>query len=797
MKRLQTEHFKIDFNNTMIASIVSPSSTSMLVTAKFRSKTDFAGLIFHTEELMQHEDMKYPIEYDWTGTVLSFHVEYSGAACPFHNKNLLPSLTVKANDIDYYAILGFYASPANTSTTGSFTEPFGLGNVWVIPGSEIVSWTYVDPETEAVSSGTGQIGADYTIDYIEGTFYAVVGSSIPHGASLSISYTYSDVTSGNYVIDFDNLFQGAYPSEIVSIDSTYIQSIMFPIMPSNYELENTVYTGASNLATFSFTNWAVTNGDIGNEPENHRANYYKVTEGYDDTYVFNPKRLISTMYKLGYRDTVNLYVGASHYYEIIGTAGENASTWLTAELNTSKYINEAFETWFRYLCKAMLEYEFNRLIISMSMENLHTPLDWCQKMHDGTPGQTGWEPPTKFFSPVNTAVRAYYQGVCEKLLNIAVEEGFIPILQLGEPWWWPQSFEPGNVNQTAGWEGAPPCFYDKETTDAYYNDFGVEMPIYKSSFDIDVEKDAVTLEWLRDRLGDFSDFVKSIVKGYVDGQFTVMFFPPSVLSKETAEALKIVNVPYANWKFPALDFIQIEDYDWVVAQHPQHKTIYQFAADYFEYPRNKVEYFAGFVWEAYGSDFEKQWKLVENAARDGIVKKMSNVYIWAGTQIRRDSWVPTPFMHEIKGRYVEKNGSIYTIPNIYIVKYLKHSSTVDIVSGYNYVNKFDNGAIIHVNTSSAVSYNVILLETHTYGKGDTLYVTNDGDKGVAITFINSSWGITDLVPWHGIGEIYKVVYHGNFSWTAEKVASIGNDAKVGVIYKVNELYFEQGKFKVD
>jgi hypothetical protein len=772
----------------------------MIVTAKFRSRADFAGLQFHTNELMQHNKAKYPIDYDWSGTVLSFHVDYDGYACTFDDMNILPSLTVTVGGCEYYVTLGFFAQREEDTKNAVFGEPLYLGHQWIIPGSETVQWThtYIDEEeNEITDSGTGVLDADYALNYMTGMFYAVAGSAIPYGADLTISFTCSNTVSGNYVIDFDNLFQGTHPTNITAVASSPISQLMFPIMPADYERGNTVYTGFSRLAAYTFTDWQITGGDIGAAPAAQNPNPYRYAEGYDDTYIFNPKRLVDSMYTLGYREAVDFYVGASHYYDIIGTAGGDAASWTNARLNTSLRLNEAFAVWFRYYCKALAAKGYSKLVVSMSMENLHTPLNWCQKLYDGTPGQTGWTPPTKFFSPVNADVRTFYRGVCIELLDIVTDEGLTPILQLGEPWWWSQSFEPGDISITEGWEGNPPCFYDEATQAAYLSDFGVSMPVYESSYDINVTTEALTLNWLRDRLGAFSDFVKSIVKGYANGQFTVLFFPPSVLSRETAAALKIVNVPDAQWAYPALDFIQIEDYDWVIHRHPQHSTIYRFAYERFGYPLNKTEYFSGFVWTGYGPDFTRQWKLVENAAIDGLTKKLGNVYLWAGTQIRRDSWLPAPFLHRINYCYIEKAGHIYPASKIFVMKRISGGSAVNIVPGYNNVRALSNGAYISVNTSSAVSYNVILLETHTYKAGDVLYVTNTGNAGMAVAFINASWGITDLLPWLAPGETYRLQYNGSYSWSALYAAAPGSDAGIRAVFEVTDKYIEAGKWRID
>jgi hypothetical protein len=264
-------------------------------------------------------------------------------------------------------------------------------------------------------------------------------------------------------------------------------------------------------------------------------------------------------------------------------------------------------------------------------------------MHDGKDGQTGWEPPTSFFSPTNQQVRIYYEKVCRELLDIMVEEGMPPILQLGEPWWWWQEFMPGNVQEP--YPGRPPCFYDEATKQKFQSEKGRSLPIFTTSAIPLTHGNIEVLEWLRDQLGDFSNFVKEIAKSYFGGQYTVLFFPPSVLDAERVpEGIRIVNAPIEDWRNPSLDFIQIEDYDWVIHENERHPEIFDFALDFFRYQQHKTHYFAGFAWEEFtnlfGKSIEKQWKLIERAAVVALSRGLREVFVWAGTQIRRDSWLP-------------------------------------------------------------------------------------------------------------------------------------------------------------
>lgn len=65
------------------------------------------------------------------------------------------------------------------------------------------------------------------------------------------------------------------------------------------------------------------------------------------------------------------------------------------------------------------------------------------------------------------------------------------------------------------------------------------------------------------------------------------------------------------------------------------------------YAPNMTHYFSGFAWEEYFLPLSEQWARIERAALIGISRGMQHVVIWAGTQIRRDSWSPKPVIEYI------------------------------------------------------------------------------------------------------------------------------------------------------
>ena len=233
----------------------------------------------------------------------------------------------------------------------------------------------------------------------------------------------------------------------------------------------------------------------------------------------------------------------------------------------------AAKKWFRYLLKAMKEFEFEDIIVSMSMENLQMPEAWKQRLFNGG-SRSNWMGASDFiFSPTNTEVKTYWEKAVRDYMDIVVEEGFTPILQLGSPGGGGRSFSLATLMPLIR-EGRP-AFMTRLQKACTCQRRGKSLPVFTSS-EISLNAENLeAIEWLRGKLGDFSNFARSIVKSYIGGKYTVLFFPPSVLDEERVpEAMRMVNYPADYWKLGNLDFIQIEDYDWLVCDNIRHPDVF-------------------------------------------------------------------------------------------------------------------------------------------------------------------------------------------------------------------------------
>lgn len=458
------------------------------------------------------------------------------------------------------------------------------------------------------------------------------------------------INNGHVTIPFNNLVitaGGQYRNaagELVTVgnnqtkkvDASDIKFIMLVLIPTNYDPNNehpTQYQIMENVDfTCEITNIEVSNGAICEEHIPLEPHKYRICEGYDDFYNLNPHRVCKEMRKLGYTEWCDLYIGASHFYEKSGTVDDTIDASAFNHTRTEKMVlnknvplNKAFIAWLDCYSRELLANDCPNLVVSVSMENLQCPQSWRQKDCNGNYALTGWVPSTFFYSPCNSEVAPYMQSVSEACLDIVVANGMQPILQMGEAWWWWN--ENDRPNQ-------PPCFYDLATRNKYHNEFGKNIPEYSTSWDANYDADMMF--WLNKQLCEYSDSLRAVVKSskYSKGLYMALFFPPSVTDVDRVPAMmQDANYLKDAYHPDKLDVLQIEDYDWVIWESPHHKEAYTIGQD-LGFPEDRLHYFGGFV--QYPEDARIYWRLIKQSMDDAIAKKFKEVYVWAGSQVRRD-----------------------------------------------------------------------------------------------------------------------------------------------------------------
>ncbi|WP_421850407.1 phage tail protein [Novosphingobium sp.] len=120
--------------------------------------------------------------------------------------------------------------------------------------------------------------------------------------------------------------------------------------------------------------------------------------GYDDGYNQTPARLLRTIRGLGYRGSINHYVGMSHFFPL---AGDGAGGFVVDPALPA--FNPAAERWHSAFLAGAKAMGYT-VILSQSFELLaqHCPAGWQQRTADGAPARTGYSPPSALLSPANS-----------------------------------------------------------------------------------------------------------------------------------------------------------------------------------------------------------------------------------------------------------------------------------------------------------------------------------------------------------------------------------------------------------
>ena len=565
----------INNNYESSAAITSKSKKDFTVTGTFRTHQDMVGIYWNSKDLITHPYISYGSRIDYNNVIFECDVEFNNCLFDYTSTTFNSTFTIEMNDNTIY-----YLKTSDYITTSNNTKhlKINFNNLIVTAGSE-----YKNKKGETL------------------------------------------IAKDSFKINVSN-----------------IKFIMFVLIPPTYEKNETTYTIRSNLDYYcKFKNITVENGDICNEHVKLKPHQYRLCEGYDDFYNLNPYRVTREMRKLGYSEWVDLYIGASHFYEKSGTVGDTIDVSEFNHTRTEKMVldktvplNKAFIAWLDCYSRELKANDCPNLVVSVSMENLQCPTSWRQRDSRGNYAMTGWVPSTFFYSPCHSEVLPYMQSVSRACLDIVVANNMQPILQLGEAWWWWNEYtDPTNRS---------PCFYDDATKNKYLNTFHNPLPVYVTP---DGEYDAQAIDWLNKQIVDYSWGIRSVVKSdrYTNGLYMALFFPPSVLdSDRVPPMMQRVNYLSGIYSRNQLDILQVEDYDWVTGiseatkerDRSHHPEAYEIG-EKLGFKTSQQHYFGGFV--QYEKDAIEYWRLIKQAMDDAITKGFSEVFVWAGSQVRRDN----------------------------------------------------------------------------------------------------------------------------------------------------------------
>jgi uncharacterized protein (TIGR02217 family) len=383
------------------------------------------------------------------------------------------------------------------------------------------------------------------------------------------------------------------------------------------------YTGASGAFAAAKTGWAelseircdgagvmLGTGDVV-LPEHS----LKMATGYDDSYNQTPARLLRQIHALGYRGTINHYVGMSHYFRLDPVGGGHYVSL------TGGALNEPCRRWHDNFARGAKALGFD-LIFSLSYElfDAHCWNDWKQRAENGDPALTGWSPPSALLSPAHSGAMGYLRSVARAFVVIAKDTGLPVKFQVGEPWWW--IMPDGRI-----------CLYDGAAS-AAFGALNVSIP------QIAGPKTAAQNAML-DKAGQLlAASTAALVQAVRDeagsggAQTLLLVYLPTVLDP-LAPGAKRANVP-VGWSSPAFDVLQLEDYDWVTSgNHGATQRGIPAMAARLGYPVAQQHYFAGFVLRP---EQAFQWSDIEYAASQSEARGTAQTYIWALPQVARDGF---------------------------------------------------------------------------------------------------------------------------------------------------------------
>lgn len=375
----------------------------------------------------------------------------------------------------------------------------------------------------------------------------------------------------------------------------------------------------------------MTDVSIGSHTANYEPEHYEFIRGQGQCYL--NKETLDTVYN---EIAVSILTKIGDYPLVSPVTKPRDSYWFVGRLGTDPVAEQnpvnlpTIEFYDRFL--SLLHERGFKFVNSVAYEilNFFMPDDWKQRNWKGDPALSGWYPPSSFIQPTSKDALDYISKVQCQILSLAQSKGMPLYFQIGEPWWWDGSYNTGDGKNA-------PCIYDPNTITMYKKETGKEVPTpwIKDIFAPVAESQWSYVDWLCTKLGNSTNYIRDVVKAkFPTSQATLLFFTPQIMSP-ASELTKRLNFPESQWVYPNYDFVQIEDYDWIIDGRldlvPQTFTA---ATETLGYPLNVVHYFIGFVLKP--EDAKRIWKDVDKAWGLALEANIPNIYPWSYTQVMRD-----------------------------------------------------------------------------------------------------------------------------------------------------------------
>ncbi|NIJ21627.1 uncharacterized protein (TIGR02217 family) [Sphingomonas naasensis] len=334
----------------------------------------------------------------------------------------------------------------------------------------------------------------------------------------------------------------------------------------------------------------------------------QIANGYDDCYHLTPARVLRNALHLGYRGSILHYVGMSHYFRLEPNSGGYYVSLAAGTLNV------ACAAWHGDFAQRAKTLGYD-LIWSLSYELLdqHCWNDWKQRAADGSPGLTGWSPPSALLSPAHDGAMYYLRVVALAFVGIAQAAGLAIRFQIGEPWWWVMA--DGRL-----------CIHDAAATLALGD---------PPEQNLRGTVDPAVLDAAGALLAASTLALRDVVRWTPGAEVLLLAYLPTVLDR-AMPGLQRANLPLG-WAAPAFDVLQLEDYDWVTAGNSAASAKgVALAEARLGYGAADQHYLAGFVLRP---EDKAQWQPIAAAAALSRRRGVAETFIWALPQVLRDGFV--------------------------------------------------------------------------------------------------------------------------------------------------------------
>lgn len=139
LQRFDPRFWTVDFPRPAMASVVTIGPDSMQIDCEFHHEGELVGLIWESEDTLDHPLLAYETSRDYSHTILRFRWQSTGLI-PLDQANG-PTLTIEGRDAagapkSWYVRLWNYAT--GTPTDAQIELPFSnLGSGWLLPGEAV------------------------------------------------------------------------------------------------------------------------------------------------------------------------------------------------------------------------------------------------------------------------------------------------------------------------------------------------------------------------------------------------------------------------------------------------------------------------------------------------------------------------------------------------------------------------------------------------------------------------------------------------------------------------------------